>query len=207
VYRYPRIFTLAGVHPQKATQAPENYIPRLRKILNDYSRYIVGIGEVGVDLHLDIYRESRERQLEVFEDLCALAVEFSLPVSIHSWEAFEDTVEVLRKYRGLRGVFHCFSYGSEQVEIIMRDLPGFYISASGSITYPKNSELRQAFTLFDPTRIVVETDSPFQPPQKYRGKGCSPWMVKDTCQALADLKNIGTVDFYENSLRLFTLEL
>ena len=125
----------------------------------------------------------RYAQLENFAWHLELAKRLDKPVVIHCRDAHEDTLALLREHRGVRGVMHCYAMGPEE-------LPGYldvgmYISFSGVVTYPKNESNREAAKLVPEDRLLVETDSPYLPPQSQRGKRNEPAGIREVLEVVA----------------------
>src|SRR5438067_13038716 len=141
------------------------------------------IGEIGLDYHYDF--SPRDVQHAVFRAQLRLARELDQPVVIHTREADDDTVAILREEGDgkIRGVLHCFT-GTPALADAGLDL-GFYISLAGIITFPKAEELRQTARRVPIDRLLTETDSPFLAPVPYRGKRNEPAYVTRIVSALA----------------------
>jgi len=147
-----------------------------------HARRAAAVGEIGLDYHYDF--SPRTVQREIFTAQIGVALELGLPVVIHTREAAEDTVGVLREAGdGLRGVMHCFSGGPEEARQAL-DL-GFYISLAGILTFPKASTLRDVVKFVPEDRVLVETDAPFLAPVPHRGRRNEPAWVVETLHALA----------------------
>src|SRR5262249_2911230 len=129
---------------------------------------VCAVGEIGLDYHYDY--SARDVQQEVFRQQVRLALELRLPIVIHTREADEDTLAVLRDEGGgnLRGVFHCFT-GTAALASSALAL-GFYISLAGIVTFPKAGGLRETVKEIPRDRLLTETDSPFLAPVPHRGK-------------------------------------
>lgn len=143
----------------------------------------VAVGEIGLDYHYDF--SPRDVQREVFAAQVELAVARNLPVVIHTREATDDTMAVLREAGGgrVRGVMHCFSGTLAEARQAL-DI-GFYISLSGILTFPKAGELRETARQLPADRLLVETDAPFLAPVPNRGKRNEPAWVRATLETLA----------------------
>jgi TatD DNase family protein len=148
----------------------------------------VAIGEIGLDYHYDF--APREVQRAVFAAQVALALEMSRPVIIHTREATDDTVAVLREagQGRVRGVMHCFSGTIDEARMAL-DL-GFFISLAGILTFPKAESLREVARFVPVDRVLVETDAPFLAPVPYRGKRNEPAWVAETIGRLAAVKGM-----------------
>jgi len=205
--RYPNfVFLLSGVHPQKSTEVKEGWFEKLESLIIRNQDLIVGIGEIGIDLHYENLKENLKNQTEVFERCVDLAIKLSIPVSVHSWDSFDETFEVLKKYKGkVSGVIHSFSYGKEEAKRIVSELD-FFISFTGSLTYPKNYSLREALRSIPKDKIICETDAPFMPPQKFRGKPNSPHLVTEIYDFIEKEIGLEKETITNNSFNLFRVK-
>jgi TatD DNase family protein len=133
-------------------------------------------------------------QLHVFRGQVELARELQLPVVIHTREADEDTLTILREGGGgdLRGVLHCFT-GTHDLAAAALDL-GFFISVAGILTFPKAGDLRDVVRRVPLDRLLVETDSPFLSPVPHRGSRNEPARVERVVAALAELHQVDAAD-------------
>jgi TatD DNase family protein len=184
---WPELRFSIGVHPHQAHQYaadPERAAAVVREqwTATPAAR---AVGEIGLDYHYDF--SPRDVQQAVFRAQLRLARELDRPVVIHTREADDDTLSMLREEGGgqLRGVLHCFTGGAALADSGL-DL-GFYISLAGIITFPKAEELRQTVRRVPLDRLLTETDSPFLAPVPYRGKRNEPAHVARVVDALAAL--------------------
>ncbi len=181
------IFFTVGIHPSNS--ASENDLNDMtafiRKVisLND-ERLLLGIGEIG----LDYYRmhQPKDLQKKIFIYQLETAVKFKLPVIIHSREAKEDTLDIIRKKIPHTGIMHCFS-GNSKVAKEFLDL-GFFISFAGNLTYNKAIDLQDAAKYVPSDRLLLETDAPFLTPAPLRGRKNRPENVIHTYQFIANLR-------------------
>lgn len=149
---------------------------------------IRAIGETGLD-YFRTGERGRVQQLRSFRDHIALAKELDLALQIHDRDAHQDVVEVLlRDGAPSRTVFHCFSGGPDLAEVCAEQ--GWYVSVAGPITYPANSELREAVESVPLELLLVETDAPFLTPVPHRGQPNSPYVMAWTVRALAELRGV-----------------
>ena len=184
IYRYPEVYMTIGFHPDEVDNLTDKDIKDL-EVLIKTNKKIVGIGEIGLDYyHNDM---NKERQREFFVKQLDLAKKYDLPVVIHSRESIGEIYDILKEYKGLRGVIHCFS-GSLEMANLFIDL-GFYLGIGGVITF-KNSKLKEVVEELDLKNIVLETDSPYLAPEPYRGKTNYPQNIKIIAQYIRKLKNI-----------------
>jgi TatD DNase family protein len=202
---YEDVYFAVGVHPHDARlydDAAEHYVADLLQ----GSTRAVALGEIGLDYHYD--NSPREVQREVFTRQLRLAKSLALPVIIHSRDADEETLEILRAeyaetVRG--GVMHCFGGGPALAEGAL-DL-GFYISFAGNVTFKKADALREVALTVPLDRLLVETDCPYLAPVPHRGRRNEPAYVVETARFLAELRGAGHEELgrqtSENFSRLF----
>ena len=169
--RYPDyLFPGIGLHPENVQT---DWREQLAAISNQLSvnRYIA-IGEIGLDYHFDTtYKAEQQEALRI---QLGWAMERNLPVMIHSRDATEDCLNILREFPGLRGVMHCYSGSNETAKQIIK--MGLYLGIGGVITF-KNSKLRNNLDGIPLERLVLETDAPYMAPVPYRGqRNESRWM-------------------------------
>lgn len=160
------------------------------------------IGEIGLDYHYS--PETREAQRKLFGSQLEEAAKRSLPVIIHTREADDDTLALLREVPS-RGVIHCYT-GTPEAAKAFLDL-GFYISFSGIVTFRLADNVRAAAAVVPDDRILIETDSPFLAPVPLRGKVNEPAFVRHTCEYLAARRGMAADDFaaltFANAERAF----
>ena len=181
------VFRTVGIHPDNAHDHLQKY--SLDDISNKISEQqqadqkVVGVGEIGLDYHSNT--EFTKDQQQVFETQIETAVNCNLPVSIHSRDAEDDTIAILRQHPKVRGVIHCFS-GSREFARQSLDL-GFFISFSGIVTFKKSTELQEIAKFVPLNRLLIETDAPFLAPTPFRGKINEPAYVVNTAEKIAQL--------------------
>ena len=147
---------------------------------------VIAIGEIGLDYHYDF--SPRDDQKRVFIDQIQMAREHGLPIMIHTREAWDDTLAILREHwapAGLPGIMHSFSGGPAEARA-SREM-GFYISFSGIVTFPSAADIQQAARETPLDRILVETDAPYLAPVPNRGKRNEPAFVTHTARKVAEL--------------------
>lgn len=176
--RLPGVRWSAGLHPNDAVRFAAEW-PAVVALARTPG--CAAIGETGLDCYRD--RTPLVDQEASFRAHLALAHELGLPVILHCRDAFAPLFEVLRSVPRVRGVMHCFSGGVAEARLAL-DL-GLHVSFAGPLTYPKNDVLRDAARFVPESALLVETDSPFLPPQAFRGKRNEPAHVVHTLQALA----------------------
>jgi TatD DNase family protein len=203
--RFPGVYCSVGTHPHYAHEEPEvttgDLIERTRH------PKVVAIGEAGLDYHYDF--SPREAQEEGFRRHIAAARETALPLVIHTREADADTARILEEETGkgaFPAVLHCFTSSRELarkgIEL------GLYVSFSGIVTFKKSEELRAIAAELPADRILVETDSPYLAPGKFRGKRNEPSFVVETAKSVAAARGVSYDDIArqttENFFRLFS---
>lgn len=207
--KYENVYTAVGTHPHDARLFDDKAEERITNLIKQSSR-VIAWGEIGLDFHYD--NSPRDTQLEVFRRQLRTAREVSLPVIVHSREAEEETIEVLRSEwgaSGLPGIMHCFS-GSRLLAKRAIDL-GMFISFSGIITFKKADDLRVVAKEVPLERLLIETDCPYLAPVPYRGKRNEPAYVVEVARCLAEVRGVSLEEMgrvtAENFVRLFKLDL
>ena len=200
--RPPLILAAAGIHPHEARRATPKTIARLEALAA--AREIRAVGEIGLDFHYNL--SPPETQRELFRAQLGLAGRAGLPVIVHSRNAGEEILRIIREEQfAAGGVLHCFT---ESWEIASAALEaGFFISFSGIVTFPKARELREVAEKVPLDRILVETDAPYLAPVPHRGKRNEPAFVVETARVLAELRGLPLERFAtatsDNFVRLF----
>ncbi len=199
---YPFVYAAVGVHPEDCADWEDGWIDLLREMA-EHPR-VVAIGEIGLDYY---WKENppRELQQHVFEAQLALAESLGLPVIVHDREAHGDSMDVIRRFPNVRGVFHCYSGSAEMAKELVR--LGWMISFTGALTYPNARRAVEAAETVPIDRIMIETDSPYMAPVPCRGQRCDSSLVIHTCRRLADIKGISPEECarltLENGKRFF----
>ena len=147
-------------------------------------------GEIGLDYHYS--PETREQQLALFAEQLEEARRRDLPVVIHTREADDDTVALLREIPS-RGIIHCYT-GTVEFAKRFLDL-GFYISISGIVTFKPAENVREVARILPDDRFLIETDSPFLAPVPMRGNSNEPAFIRHTCEFLANLRGVSADAF------------
>ncbi len=185
--KYPFIYAAVGVHPHNALEYPDLTAEDL--IAKASHPKIIGIGETGLDYYYDY--APREAQIKLLREHIRAAQETGLPLIIHNRDSDEDMMSVLDEaYRKktFSGVIHCFSSSRQFADFALSI--GFYLSASGIITFNKSGDIRAIFETVPLDRLLVETDAPFLAPIPQRGHRNEPSFVRYTAEKLAQLRDI-----------------
>ena len=203
---HPNVFATIGVHPHEAKEIKDGWYDSFRSLSRQPK--IVAYGEIGLDYHYD--HSPREIQRERFREQIHLARELRLPLIIHTREAQEDTVTILREEGAVDvgGVFHCFS-GDAWLAKDALDL-GFYLSFSGVLTFKNATMLREIAKTVPLDRLMVETDCPYLTPVPYRGKRNEPAYVQYVAETLAEARGNGSFESIaratvDNTKRIFRI--
>lgn len=203
--KYENVYGAFGIHPNESNVLiSEN---DLLEIISSHPK-IIGIGETGLDYHYNF--AIREKQKQNFIAHINAARILDKPLIIHARSADEDTIALLLnafKSGAFKGVLHCFT-GTKKLADTALDL-GFYISASGVITFKNSQELRETFKSIPFERLLVETDAPYLAPVPYRGKQNEPSFLPHTIKVLADIKGVSFEEMgkitSQNFKRLFNI--
>jgi TatD DNase family protein len=200
---WPETRVSIGVHPHAAHEfagRPDEAAALVRSQITN-SPSARAIGEIGLDYHYDY--SPRDVQHEVFRSQVRLARELGVPVVIHTREADEDTIAILKEEGGgeVGGVLHCFT-GTASLARAGLDL-GFYISLAGILTFPKAAELRDTAKLVPLDRLLTETDSPFLAPVPHRGKRNEPAYVARVVETLAAVHAISAAELASRTVANF----
>ncbi len=200
ISNYSDVYATIGYHPEEADNINEQDLVKLEQLL--LLEKIIGIGEIGLDYHYS--SENKEKQQQLFEYQLSLAEKYNLPVVIHTRDATNDTINILKKYK-IKGIIHCFSGSYETARQYIN--MGFLLGIGGVITF-KNCHLIETVKKLSLKNIVLETDSPYLAPVPYRGKINSSknipiiaeFLAKELEQDITTIENSTT----GNSMSLFT---
>lgn len=195
--KYPQFYATVGYHPNEAKHYDESIL--LSSI--DHPK-VVAIGEIGLDYYRD--RAPKEVQKRVFERQIEIALKYNLPIVIHNREADQDCIDILSDFNPKKVVFHCFSGDLSMAEKVWEK--GWYTSFTCVVTYPK-SNLNEIIRMAPRDRIMLETDSPYLPPQNLRGKRNDPSNLRYALEKISEVrreapKALSEV-LFENSVNFF----
>lgn len=225
--KYENIWASVGVHPHDAKLYDDRAEEHLIELAEN-SEKVIAWGEIGLDYYYD--HSPRDVQRAVFRRQIDVAKTLHLPVIVHSRDANEDTVDILKDEYSLRakanglelsadssdvdknspkqlavsdksGVMHCFGGTPEMAEKLIE--VGFYISFAGNVTFKKAENLREAARVVPLDRLLVETDCPFMTPVPHRGKRNEPAMVVHTARFLAEFYGVSFERLAEQTTRNF----
>lgn len=200
---YDYIFSACGVHPESEASTPDGFTNDLEKLLKS-SLKVRALGEIGLDYHYENY--DRKRQMMLFTQQLELAKSLNLPVIVHSRNATEDTMNILRKYHPA-GVVHCFSGSAETAKEVIS--LGMYIGFTGVLTFKNAQKALKALAEVPLDRLLLETDCPYMAPEPFRGQRCDSSMISQTAAAAAQVKAVSVQELLditsENARRFFKL--
>ena len=207
---YPTI----GLHPTEVKEDYRQVLAQMKTLLDISMRGeashkpFIAIGEVGLDLYWDTtYKKEQQAALE---EQIGWALEYDLPIIIHSREAFPELYRLFSHYKDpLRGVFHSFTGTADEAHALL-EFPGFMLGINGVATF-KKSTLPEALREVPLTRLVVETDSPYLAPTPFRGKRNESAYVERVLDKLTDIYQLPTEQVanqvYDNSIKLFFVKV
>ena len=185
VEKYENIYGTIGIHPNSTT----DHLNDLDKLIDirKKSKKIIGFGETGLDY---FYKRSEKKdQIFAFEKHIEFAISEKIPVIIHTRDADEDTILIIKKYyKKARFLIHCFTGNLEFAKNLLN--LECLISFSGIITFKKSNELREVVKYVPLERMLIETDSPYLSPDPFRGKVNEPANVKIVAENVANIKDI-----------------
>ena len=201
---YDQVYFTLGIHPHEASEFNEK---TSKKIYDTFdNQKFIGIGEMGLDYFYN--HSDKNTQISTFEKQIEISQDLDIPLIVHMRDAEEDTLKIFRnnlKKKSFNGVIHCFT-GSQKFADEVIEM-GFYISASGIITFKKSENLRNIFSLLPDDKILVETDSPYLSPEPLRSKKNQPSHIIHTIKKLAEIRNTNYDDLAaltkKNFLTLF----
>ena len=208
--KYPFIYSICGISPNDVPESKdevESLVNEIENIIkNDKNKKVVAVGEIGLDYYWN--KDNKEIQKLVFQKQIELANKYRLPIVIHTREAVEDTIKMLKE-NGVdkKGIFHCCPLNRELVKEALK--LGFYISFAGPITFKNSKNAEEIVNMVPLDRILIETDSPYLAPEPKRGTRNDSRNVKLVAQKIADFKKIEIEQVakvtYENAIRIFEI--
>lgn len=203
--RYPFVYAAVGVHPSEYGEMKEEDIRWLKKASAEEKA--VAVGEIGLDYYWD--EPDRKIQKKWFSRQLDLAAEVKLPVIIHSRDAAQDTLDMMKAQHAgdIGGVIHCFSYGKEMAREYLN--MGFFLGIGGVVTFQNGKKLKEVVEYAPLSSIVLETDCPYLSPVPLRGKRNSSRNLPYVVEMISQIKGVDreTVECetWENALRLYRL--
>jgi TatD DNase family protein len=201
---YPRVYAAVGIHPHDAKTLDNELCLDIKNWLREPK--VIAVGEIGLDYH---YMHSpKDTQRDAFKKQVHIAREAGLPIIVHSREAKNDTLDILKaEALNVPGVLHCFSGDIDMARKAI-DL-GFYISLAGPVTFRNAKNLREVARFIPDERLLIETDAPYLSPVPMRGKRNEPSFLTYTAQVLSDIRGVTLSDIARittlNAMKLFRI--
>jgi TatD DNase family protein len=206
--KYPQIFAAVGIHPQEIHNAQKADIEKIEELAKNPK--VVAIGEMGLDFHRSMVH--KEEQIQGLKRQLELAHDLQLPVIIHNRQSTKEMIEILgawvqKSQVKMPGVIHCFQENADNARVFLE--MGFYLAFGGYIGYPR-SLMAEVIKTVPENRLLVETDAPYLPPQKFRGQRNEPAYIIYTAEKMAEIlgktKEEAANFTTENALRLFKFQ-
>lgn len=203
IEKYDDVYLTIGFHPSETESYNNDELKFLRETIKN-NKKIVGVGEIGLDYHYG--KDDQLKQIEMFIDQMKLAGDLNLPVVIHSRDATEDTIKILKEFPNVTGVIHCFSGSVETAKIYIK--MGYKIGIGGVVTF-SNSKLFEVVEAVGIENIVLETDSPYLTPVPYRGKKNSSKYIPFIAEKISEILKISvenvSLETTKNACSVFDL--
>lgn len=199
------IYASCGIHP---SEIEDEYIKQINEIENlAQNDKVVAIGEIGLDYHWN--KNNKELQKEVFLKQIDIANKLKLPIIIHTREAIQDTIEILKQYKFEKGVIlHCCPFNKELVEAGLK--AGGHIAFGGTCTFKNSKNASEIIELVPIEKMLVETDSPYLAPEPKRGTRNDSRNLEYIINKIAEVKNISPEEVanktFENAIKIFQIK-
>jgi len=193
--RYPWCYAAVGYHPHDAAKMDETDLKMIRALAAKPK--VVAIGETGLDFYRDL--SPRDVQRDCFRKQIRLAIEMNMPLVVHSRDADEETMNILKSeeaFKAIRVLLHCYSGGKELARQYIK--LGAMISIAGPITYKNARKSVEVVTEMPIERLLIETDAPYLTPEPLRGRPNKVPYVEHTARKVAEIKGIS----YEDAARI-----
>lgn len=207
---YDFMYGAIGVHPDDADKMTAETLEEVRRL--SHHKKAVAIGEIGLDYYWHKEKENHMIQQEMFRAQMDIARERKLPFVVHSREAAEDTLNIVKEYMDggmYGGIIHCFSYGKEIAREYLNR--GLCLGIGGVVTFKNGKKLKEVVEYAPLEQIVLETDCPYLAPEPYRGKRNSSIYLSNVAAAIAEIKGLTAEEVIEqtekNARRIFGLNL
>lgn len=200
--KYENVHAAVGYYHTLADGITDDDITLLEKQLENDN--VVALGEIGLDYYHG--KDNRDSQIELFERMLDLAESHGLPVIVHSRKAMQDTFDILKSH-DVTGSLHCYQGSAEMAQQFTR--LGFYIGVGGTVTHKNNKKTRKTVREIDIGHILVETDSPYLPPEEKRGEMNTPLNIGYVIGKIAEVRHISKDEVIEitteNAKKLFKI--
>lgn len=196
------VYAAVGIHPENCGDFEPGMIDRLRQMSKNPR--VVAIGEIGLDYYW-AENPPRELQQEVLRRQLRLAEELGLPVIIHDRDAHGDTLEIVREFPRVRGVFHCFAGSAEMARELIK--MGWMLSFNGTVTFKNAKKAPEVIAAVPLEKLMIETDAPYLTPVPHRGERNDSSYVRLVAEKIAQIKGLTPEEVekatWENGRRFF----
>ena len=201
---YPFVYASVGSHPDSADEVNEQVLDAYRQMAQHPK--VLAIGEIGLDYYYETI--PRQTQIQAFRLQMELARELKLPVIVHERNAHDDGMKVVKEFKDVTGVFHCYS-GSAEMARQLVDM-GWYIGFTGVLTFKNARKAVETAQRIPLDRIVLETDCPFMAPEPFRGKRNDPGYLYRMAERLAQIRDLPVEQIWEvttaNARKLYRMD-
>lgn len=203
--KFENVYASCGIHPSEVFyDDPDRAVAEIEKLLAHPKA--VALGEIGLDYHYEDI--PKDLQMIYFEKQMKLAEKLKIPVIIHDRDAHGDCLEMIKKFPTVKGVFHSFSGSPEMASELTK--MGWYISFSGTVTFKNAKKPKEAASIVDSEKLLIETDAPYLAPTPHRGTLNRSSYVELTAQEIANLRGVSLSEIErittENAKRLFGIK-
>lgn len=201
---YSFVYATVGYHPTEAKDIVDDDFKTLLELLKHPK--VLGVGECGLDLYWD--KDHLDEQITVFKKQIEISLALDKPLVIHMRDASEATYNVLKDYKNLKGIMHCYSGSAEMAHMFVK--LGLHISLGGPVTFKNGHKPKKVAEEISLDHLLVETDSPYLSPHPFRGKQNEPARVKLVAEEIARIKKIPYEEVAkkttENAMALFNIK-
>ena len=198
------LYPVVGLHPENVKEEKDLELNWLKELLNNNK--VVAIGEIGIDLYWD--KSYLNTQIYFFKKQIEIAKEYDLPIINHTREATQITYDILKEYKDVKGIFHCYSGSTEMANLIIK--LGYKLGIGGVLTF-KNAHLKEVVDAIDLKYLVTETDCPYLSPVPNRGKRNEPANLVYIVDEIVRIKNLNKEEveneLYNNALEILRINL
>lgn len=184
---YKNLFASIGIHPNDLKETWMEDLQKIKQLLDEKEKNkIVAVGEIGIDMYRAGY--NLERQQAGFRKQIEIALQYDLPIIVHTRTAPEETLTILTEYthEKLYGVIHCYPYDEKFAQDVIK--LNFKLGIGGTVTYPNSKGLQSIVKNIALEHLILETDAPFLAPQSIRGKPNSPAQIRTIAEFIAQLR-------------------
>ena len=202
--QYPFVYASVGSHPDSADEVNEQVLDAYRQMAQHPK--VLAIGEIGLDYYYETI--PRQTQIQAFRLQMELARELKMPVIVHERNAHDDGMKVVKEFKDVTGVFHCYS-GSAEMARQLVDM-GWYIGFTGVLTFKNARKAVETAQRIPLDRIVLETDCPFMAPEPFRGKRNDSGYLYRMAERLAEIRDLPVEQIWEvttaNAKKLYRMD-